>query len=56
MEAKEKNEMERGNFFYVVRGYPLERHILKVKKTRTSAVPQAQESTVPQEVREGEGV
>lgn len=54
-EAKEKNETERGNFFYVVRGQPWERYILKVRKTRmTSAVPQTQEATVPQE--EGEGV
>lgn len=52
-EAKEKNEIERGNFLYVVRGHPWERYILKVRKTRrTSVVPQTQEAAVPQE--EGE--
>lgn len=45
LEAKKKNESESEHFFYVVRGNPWERYILKLRKKGTpkvSEVPQAQ--------------
>ena len=38
MEAKRRNEEETDNFFYVVRGNPWERYILKLKKRETQKV------------------
>lgn len=58
LEARKKNEAETGNFFYVVRGNPWERSILKFKKkatTRALAVPQTQEPDVPRAQMEGGG-
>ena len=60
LEAKKKNEEETENFFYVVRGNPWERSILKLKSrkketTGTSAVLQTQESAEPKAQMEGGG-
>lgn len=44
LEAKQKNEAETGNFFYVVTGNPWERHILKLKKKGTPKVQNVQQA------------
>ena len=38
MEARRRNEEGTDNFFYVVRGNPWERYILKLKKRETQKV------------------
>ena len=51
MEAKRRNEQEVGNFFYVVRGNPWERYILKLKKRETQEVLEVPQTEGQEEIQ-----